>query len=329
LGLIADETSDVGHHEQLAVVVRYFDEKRNRPDEVFVGLRRLKTDAQSIFNELDALITELCVTRKQVKTVSFDGAPAMSGEIQGVQAKCKEQNPEILFVHCFAHCLNLVLTKTCGKEGKHAEHPKVVDFFGALQVLYNFIERSPLRHGILEDVAKQAGEALCQEFVHYEVHLSSRCCTCYQRPKFPHLLRAVEEATNASKNADVKATGLGLLHQLKSFDFILCLHFLDPILQLIWKLNKTLQTPNLNLVVAMDDVATFREKLVQLRTEEHFSRVLEDVVKTCASIKVTVPDVKKRRVSTRVDDQASTQHFLRLKKRNARLKLIFPSWITC
>lgn len=33
ISLMADETSDVGHSEQLSVVVRYFNEELNRPVE--------------------------------------------------------------------------------------------------------------------------------------------------------------------------------------------------------------------------------------------------------------------------------------------------------
>lgn len=33
--IIADETSDLGHHEQLSVVIRHFSEEKNRPSSVY------------------------------------------------------------------------------------------------------------------------------------------------------------------------------------------------------------------------------------------------------------------------------------------------------
>lgn len=39
--LMADETSDVGHCEQLSVVERYFNQEINRPLETFVALKKM------------------------------------------------------------------------------------------------------------------------------------------------------------------------------------------------------------------------------------------------------------------------------------------------
>ena len=39
----------------------------------------------------------------------YDGASMMSGRCNGVQQRIKEVAPQALYVHCYAHCLNLVL----------------------------------------------------------------------------------------------------------------------------------------------------------------------------------------------------------------------------
>lgn len=39
ISIIADETSDVGHHEQLSILIRHFDKQKNRPIETLVALR--------------------------------------------------------------------------------------------------------------------------------------------------------------------------------------------------------------------------------------------------------------------------------------------------
>lgn len=41
ISIMADETSDDGHHEQLSVVVRYFDESKNKPIEQFVCMKTI------------------------------------------------------------------------------------------------------------------------------------------------------------------------------------------------------------------------------------------------------------------------------------------------
>jgi len=86
ISIIAEETSDVGHHEQMSIVIRYFDSNLNKPVEHFVCLQRLTTvDAQSIFNSLNyVLVNKLSLNWSSVVGVCFDGAATMSGFINGV-----------------------------------------------------------------------------------------------------------------------------------------------------------------------------------------------------------------------------------------------------
>lgn len=57
ISILADETSDVGHHEQISIIVRHFDEEKNRPIETFVSLQRLKSvTSQAIFNSLCSVL---------------------------------------------------------------------------------------------------------------------------------------------------------------------------------------------------------------------------------------------------------------------------------
>ncbi|KAL4119602.1 hypothetical protein QTP88_012401 [Uroleucon formosanum] len=58
ISIMADETTDVGHFEQLSIVFRYFDEKKNRPVETYITLKQMQSvTAQAIFDCLhDVLI---------------------------------------------------------------------------------------------------------------------------------------------------------------------------------------------------------------------------------------------------------------------------------
>ena len=52
---------------------------------------------------------------KKLVAQTYDGASVMSGDISGVNARIKEKYPEALFVHCYAHKLNLVLSQSVKK----------------------------------------------------------------------------------------------------------------------------------------------------------------------------------------------------------------------
>lgn len=158
ISIIADETTDLGHHEQLSLVIRYFDEDVFRPIERFIGLFRVKkVDAQSIFDELSSTLTDLRIECDDIMSVCFDGAATMSGSIAGVQKKFKEKNSCILYVHCYAHCLNLVLVDACTSI---KENHIIFDFFGVVQLTYALIESSAARHAVLENISLKTMKSL-------------------------------------------------------------------------------------------------------------------------------------------------------------------------
>ena len=64
---------------------------------------------------------------------AYDGASSMSGAVSGVQRRIKLDALNAIYVHCYAHKLNLVLLNTVEAMLKASL------YFGALQNLYNFI----------------------------------------------------------------------------------------------------------------------------------------------------------------------------------------------
>ena len=60
----------------------------------------------------------------------------MSGHCTGVQQRVKQIAPQALYVHCYAHCLNLVLVDTTKTV------PQASEFFALMETLYVFISTS-------------------------------------------------------------------------------------------------------------------------------------------------------------------------------------------
>lgn len=65
--------------------------------------------ASNILNSLKSMKINLDLLCGQ----GYDGAAAMSGHINGVQAKIIENYCKALYVHCSSHSLNLALSHTC------------------------------------------------------------------------------------------------------------------------------------------------------------------------------------------------------------------------
>ena len=66
----------------------------------------------------------------------YDSAAVMSGCVSGVQQCIREVVPHAVYIHCHAHCLNLVLVD-CVKS-----LPEASEFFSLVQSLYVFLSAS-------------------------------------------------------------------------------------------------------------------------------------------------------------------------------------------
>ncbi|XP_032822781.2 uncharacterized protein LOC116949509 [Petromyzon marinus] len=78
-----------------------------------------------------------------------DGASVMASDVNGVQAKIKEKEPEATFTHCYGHKLNLVLSHSAKCM------PECKSFFKQLRDLRRFSINRPSAPQLLDDVVKR------------------------------------------------------------------------------------------------------------------------------------------------------------------------------
>jgi len=331
IAVMADETSDIGHHEQLSVVFRYFDIKTNRPIETFITLiRMLSVDAESIFNALNDVITcQFKLDWKNVVAVCFDGAATMAGNINGVQAKCKNKNKNILHVHCYAHCLNLTLMDAVCANAKYSEVNKCVfDFLGTVQFIYSFIEGSPIRHAVFERFAKLEGAKVQTLKSMSQTRWACRAEAINAvKNNYKALISTLKEINSKYFIPEARAKCRGLLQQLNTFEFIYCLNLMQPILQLILKVSSSLQASNLELFSAVSLVHALRSSLNSLRNSpQEIQSIFINTEQMCKENNIEIPTVKNRKVSKKRDDlQCSTsQHIFLTKSEEMKVNVVFP-----
>lgn len=326
--VIADETSDVSHHEQLAVVFRYIPNGDKYPVERLVSLQRLKsTDAGNIFKAINCVLTELGVLWKDVVSVCFDGASAMAGEFTGVQARCKEVNSSIMYVHCYAHCLNLALVSACTS---HKENPIIFDFFGIVQIIFSYIEGSPKRHAIYEDIVKETTIKIKTLKSLSDTRWACRSeAVSVIHAHLVDIVKAIEECTESTSDSKLRAKGKGILLQVQSFNFIASLQIMHPILQLVVKVSKALQNPKIDLCQAVEDVESLALALIEMRNnEEEFEEIFTKTEEMCNLLDVQIPTVRKRKVSVVLEDIgsscSSTAFYAETKKDELKLFTFHP-----
>jgi len=129
--LLADETMDVSTKEQLSICIRYLNdgEKKIREDFQFVQVNDVS--GKGLADTILESISSFGINPKFMIGQGYDGAAAMSGQFKGVQTRIREIYPLAYYIHCSAHCLNLVISDSCNI-------PEIRNTIGTMQSICNF-----------------------------------------------------------------------------------------------------------------------------------------------------------------------------------------------
>ncbi|KAL4121591.1 hypothetical protein QTP88_014076 [Uroleucon formosanum] len=148
VSIIMDETTDVVSKSQLSIIFRYI--THEGVQERFLGFvdvsqdRSAKCLAEYTFNILQGYNCE-----NKLIAQTYDGAAVMSGQHNGLQALVRLKCKNAMFVHCYAHKLNLILKQSVD----HIKECKV--FFLTLSGLSSFFSKSTKRIYALEQEVKK------------------------------------------------------------------------------------------------------------------------------------------------------------------------------
>ena len=78
----------------------------------------------------------------------------MSGQYRGLAARLNSISPSSVYVHCYAHRLNLAVEATCNQV------IEIQDNIKTIQAIYVFIEGSPKRHAEFEAINENGEQVL-------------------------------------------------------------------------------------------------------------------------------------------------------------------------
>lgn len=82
--------------------------------EKFIGLYRVSdTTGQGIAKVVADVLLRLNLRMSGLHRQTYDGASNMAGKYTGAQAILRKQRSLALYVHCFAHCINLITQAGC------------------------------------------------------------------------------------------------------------------------------------------------------------------------------------------------------------------------
>ncbi|KAL4088993.1 hypothetical protein QTP88_024071 [Uroleucon formosanum] len=209
--ILVDETKDSSKKEQLSFLIRFVDINFN------------------IFEKVLGCI--------------------MSGVYLGVQQKISEIVPHAVYIHCYAHRLNLCLVDCIQNV------PLIVDFFDTIQNLYKYLMNSQTRYELFIEAQKNKNVKV--------INLERLFGTLRSRYTV-----IIEVLTFLTEHGDQIVKAVGLLKILSTFKFIMILEVMVSVLECIHCLSCELQNSNIILSKAMLLVKFSRNNILKLRCEE-------------------------------------------------------------
>ncbi|CAH1119048.1 unnamed protein product [Phaedon cochleariae] len=236
-------------------------------------------------NSICNAMIEVGLDVKYLVGQGYDGASAMSGALRGAQAIVRESYPKALYVHCSSHCFNLALSDGCSVA-------EVRNCLGTIGTTYNFFnfpkrQRVTCEHEINKLVEKPKIEKL------------KRLCPTrwIQRHDavnaFVSLLKSIisalfEIATWTDKKTASDAQLLS--SAICQSSFLLCTFMIKSVFSLTLPLSKYLQTPNLDLSLALDSAENVNKSLKKMRQEDKksFSDIYQETKTICDEFDITI-----------------------------------------
>jgi hypothetical protein len=323
--ILADESSDISHKEQLALCLRYVD-KLGRPCEHFIGVVHVDdTSSLSLKEAIEALLVSNGLTTAQIRGQGYDGASNMKGGIKGLKTLIMKESPSAYYIHCFAHQLQLVLVAVA------KGNTECKAFFDQVSLLLNIVGISCKRHGMLrnarlEQIMKaldcgelKTGSGLNQEMglprpgeTRWGSHYKTICNIIAMYPAIRDVLFTLGEDT--SHRADWTKIHF-MLGAVESFEFVFIAHLMFIILGYTNELSQCLQRRDQDILNAISLVNVAKNRMQQLRSDG-WNQFLERVTLFCNKHGVQIPTMEENYVpygkSARyARNQTNDDHFRR------------------
>lgn len=270
LAVMADETTDVSLNSQMAVVLRY--SRNGEPQERFwTYLIPKNLDAESLTTEiLSVLDPIICNSPEKLIAQSYDGAAVMSGRLNGVQARIKEKYPFAHFVHCYAHQLNLIMSKAASNSSQ------VRVFFGNMQEIPAFFKNSPQRVSVLSEIVQRKIPHGAPTRWNFNIRIVN--VIFEHRESFIDCMEEIEETFT---NATVCSAASSIKRMLLDPKFTFWLTFFHHVMPHVDILFNELQKRQTDPLEISKKIAVFEQNIVSVRNS--LDAIINEASNLCQS----------------------------------------------
>ena len=304
--LIADEATDISHNEQMCIAIRWVDSSY-QIHETALGLVQLPdTKALTLFTIIKDVLVRCSLPIASCIGQAYDGASCMSGVRNGVQALIKKEADHCLYVHCFAHSLNLAIqdvTKRC---------ELLCNFMQFIFQLVQLIKFSPKRMNLFERVRKEvtfsdSESALAQSLrtlcpTRWTVRHSAIDSILKNYQALMSTLEVVQQGQD-----EYAAKGKGLLMQMESFDIFFSLKLSFLIFSAAEQFSTNLQAKDTTVAEGSRGAVLLKAHYTSLRTEAVFDTFYQGVLDSASDL-TDEPALPRHRKTPRRFDEGAQQH---------------------
>ena len=223
------------------------------------------TSGKGLFDELINVIKKLGLDVNDVRGQGYDNGSNMKGKHQGVQKRLLDINPRAFYTPCGCHNLNLVLCDIANSCSK------AISFFGVLQRIYSLFSSSTKRWKILQDnISMLTLKSLSQ--TRWESRIESVKAIKYQTPKIRDALIQLAKISEDPKTRS-EATCLAT-YEIENFEFFLGMNIWYDILFAVNTVSTNLQSKDMHIDVAIDQLKGFISFLESYRENGFYSALI-------------------------------------------------------
>lgn len=285
LAVMADETTDVSGKFQMVIVFRYVTNEGTAVERFWTFVLPEKHDAvtlaDTILNVMDPLLKN---DKTKLIAQSYDGAAVMSGVHGGVQKIIKEKYENAYFVHCYAHQLNLIMSRAC------SINSQVRVFFGDLHDIPRFFSSSAQRLAVLDEVVGRNVPRCAPTRWNFNIRTVN---VVYEnRDSLIECMERLEEESNQVTSKE--ARGVRRILEDPNFTFWLTFfHFVMPHVDLLYD---HLQKRNMDPTEAQKVINVFEQSINLVRNK------IDAISQQASQFNTTPTDHKRKRPNNNKQD---------------------------
>lgn len=261
VSIIMDETTDIMSKSQLSTILRYV--TNEGVEERFLGFVDVSHDrsAKCLAEHVFRLLNEYkCIDKLVAQT--YDGAAVMSGQHNGLQTLVRSKCKNAIFVHCYAHKLNLILKQSVD----YIKECKI--FFTTLSGLSSFFSKSTKRIHALDQEVRKRFPSVAPTRWNYNSRLIEMMSE--YREEVLNLMNSIVE--NGEKwDSETLLCAKGFCHTIQDFDFNFLLIIFGNILPRATILFNIIQTKIFDVTYCNKKIFDFLNHLKNMKND--FDRV--------------------------------------------------------